>query len=121
MIRRVKRHFLILLVMLLSLQMSWAAAHVCDDVVGAASYVQPVQSSADEHALDTAKVAVDKTHAADTCCGTGHGCHGLHSLMVGESSQGCLADRAHAMYGPDSQLTDGAPSARHERPKWPAA
>ena len=121
MIRRVKRLFLILLVMLLPIQMSWAAVHVCDDGAGAASYVQALQPPAHEHAFDAASVPDDKTHLADTCCVTGHGCHGLHSLMVGKSSQGCLADRAHAMNGQDSQLTDGALSARHERPKWPAA
>ena len=66
-------------------------------------------------------VPTDKTHSADTCCVTGHGCHGLHSLMASESSHDAFAVSTHAFNALHSQLAGGAYSARHERPKWPAA
>lgn len=126
MILPVKRFCLILLIMLLPIQMSWAAMHICeDDVPAATSSAQVIHESAHEHNHESVVAkssnAADKAHVADACCFSGHGCHSLHSLMVSESLQGCLSDRAHAMNGQDGQLTGSAFSARHERPKWPAA
>ena len=121
MIRAVKRFFLILLIMLLPIQMSWAAIHVCDDDAGPVSYVQVMEQSAHDHDFDAASASSDKTHSADTCCVTGHGCHGLHSLMASESSHDAFAVSTHAFNALHSQLAGGAYSARHERPKWPAA
>ncbi len=125
-IRPVKRFCLILLIMLLPIQMSWAAMHICDDDIAVADTSAQVMHQSAPHEHDHQVLKADqgdtgKAHAADACCFAGHGCHSLHSLMVSDSSQPSVADRAHALNGRHSQLAGGAFSARHERPKWPAA
>lgn len=123
MIPPVKRLCLILLILLLPIQMSWAAIHICDDDLGQTAFVQAVQQSQHDHEQVSEKAGSpgEKTHAADACCFTGHGCHGLHSLMASESSQAKLPDSSHALNGLNRLSNCGAISARHERPKWPAA
>lgn len=122
----VKRFFLILLIMLLPIQMSWAAMHICDDDMAVAEATAQVMHQADPHEHDHQVVKAHqgdtgKAHAADACCFAGHGCHSLHSLMASDPSQASLLGSAHALNALHSQLAGGAFSARHERPKWPAA
>lgn len=114
--------------MLLPIQMSWAAMHICDDDVAVADLTaQLMHESPHEHEHDHQVIVkasqgdTGKAHVADACCFAGHGCHSLHSLMVSEPSQVSLVDSAHALNALHSQLAGGAFSARHERPKWPAA
>lgn len=121
-----KRFCLILLIMLLPIQMSWAAMHICDDDIAVAEATAQVMHQADQHEHDHPMLKADqgdasKGHAADACCFAGHGCHSLHSLMVSEPSQASVSDSAHALNALQSRRAGGAFSARHERPKWPAA
>lgn len=112
--------------MLLPIQMSWAAMHICDDDIAVAEVTAQVMHQSGQHEHDHQVIKASqgdtgKAHVADACCFAGHGCHSLHSLMVSDASQASVSDSAHALNALHSQLAGGAFSARHERPKWPAA
>ena len=113
------RFWLLLLVLILPAQMSWAAVHYCSDEGAGAAAAQL------QHAYLT-----DATHApkergsnlpVDSCCVAAHACHGLDSAL----------DQADvsvpSMDGPAGVvITHDAPiwrdfASRHERPQWPAA
>lgn len=118
-----RRLSLLLLLLVLPLQMSWAAMHFCDD---AGQVKEAVEEAAIDHAHDSHAAEPDSgdeqsAKIVDACCGAADGCHGLHHLI------GCM-DAAFAPAGSGQvPIESGAapPSggglSRVERPKWSAA
>lgn len=115
-----RRFWLLLLLVVLPIQMSWAAVHACEDsmAVGGAvlSALGSVRDAAVAPALDEA--AVDEPEQGGSSV---HACEGLHELMT---------DRAHAMptragagilVAPEPLRRLPAMAARLDRPQWPAA
>ena len=117
-----RRFWLLLLVLVLPLQMSWAATHFCDDERLVAKTV--VAAELGNHAHQALADEVSDSQAekiADACCGTVHGCHGLHHL-VGLTAPVFVPARStqmpiHIGAAPPA----GELLSRVERPKWSAA
>lgn len=113
---------LLLLVLVLPAQMSWAAVHYCGDEGAGASGAAGSQL---QHAS-----LVEATHGPkergsnlpiDTCCVAAHACHGLDSALDQPAAafdsmdaRAGLSVRHVAPIGRDF-------ASRHERPQWPAA
>lgn len=117
-----RRLWLLLLAFVLPLQMSWAAVHLCDDTRPLAHAVQAVEFG-DDHAdqADSSSSGAQAEHSADACCGSAHGCHGLHHLM-GQASCDFAAPAVKqllALSGASPPLSELL--TRVERPKWLAA
>ncbi len=121
MINRMKRLFVIFLIMLLPLQISLAAVHVCGESIDHTSLAKPANSLISDSGLGEMNAIDEKKDLTDTCCSIGHGCNGLHTLIAMESAESLFGSGAHLIDDLTSQVTRGAPNARHERPKWPAA
>lgn len=116
------RFWLLLLVLVLPAQMSWAAVHYCGDEGAGVSGAVVAQL---QHAYLT-----DATHApkergsnlpVDTCCVAAHACHGLDSaldqpdvLLASMVTPAAVFVRHVAPTGRDF-------ASRHERPQWLAA
>jgi len=118
-----KRFWLLLLLCVLPLQMSWAAVHVCSESLAAAAQQGSAQVAAQSD-VDTAGHtgdSVGKAHAADSCCTGAHGCHGLHSLMPAHSLPFMADAASQAIQSLDGPAERGPFGARVERPKWHAA
>lgn len=117
-----RRFFLLLLALILSMQMSWAASHFCDDE---RLVVQAVAATALD-GLDHQAAAEEQSDAqaekiADACCGAVHGCHGLHHLMGHEDVAFATSAFTHmpAPSGAAPALSDAFTCI--ERPNWLAA
>jgi cytochrome c5 len=117
-----RRLLLLLLALVLSMQMSWAATHFCDDArlvelaVAAAEQVGNVPPDA---AAEPSESKGEKI--ADACCGAAHVCHGLHHLM-GQADPAFGGAASTQMPAP----CGAAPPSREilsriDRPNWSAA
>lgn len=116
-----RRFWLLLLLLVMPLQMSWAAVHLCiDEPAGANRAPEAMQ----EHGhADSGKTDDEKSGVmlADACCFAAHSCHGLHNLISQqESSLGC---QPIASKPDDLQASHRLAffAYRHERPQWLAA
>jgi hypothetical protein len=121
-----RRFCLLLLALVLPLQMSWAAMHFCDGITPAAATVQASEHSGESHAHASSASqhgdGIDQTDlTVDPCCDAAHGCHGLHTLMNQDDSNGHAVAAAHFIFSSPLVLARNAFSTRHERPQWPAA
>lgn len=117
-----RRFCLLLLVLVLPLQMSWAAAHFCDDERMVAHAVAVAERG--EHAHDAVAEQQSDAQAekiADSCCGAAHGCHGLHHLMGQADPEiaPTVSSQVPAPWGV-APMPSG-PRWRIERPNWSAA
>jgi len=120
-----RRFWLLLLVFVLPLQMSWAATHFCDDdfVLVAAAFADAERGAYDHAQASEAgknSAAEKSDHLAD-CCGAAHGCHGLHHLMGQAEAFVPSAGSAAMIVLHDTPSKCGYVATRVERPKWPAA
>jgi hypothetical protein len=108
---------LLFLVLLLPLQMSWAAVHFCNDHAPQARTASAAAAVGTEHEHPADAGALP----ADPCCAAAHGCHGLHTVMAPHAQ--ALAALAEATSPPVSRdrLTLTEFAVRHERPQWSAA
>ncbi len=119
-----RRFWLLLLVFVLPLQMSWAAVHSCDDERLVTANVAAALLSSHDHDTDSVKQASDDQKSekiADSCCGAAHGCHGLHHLMGQANAE--FAPRAAGLMPAPSGAAPPLSEARSriERPNWLAA
>ena len=117
-----KRFLILLLAFLLPMQMSWAAAHFCDDEPLVAHAVATAELGQHAHAVPAdGQSDAQAEKIADACCDAAHGCHGLHHLM----SQADLpfATFVSAQLPAPSGAAPPMPEARSriERPNWLAA
>ena len=113
-----KRFWLFLLVFVLPLQMSWAAAHYCDESAGLAH--------ATKH--ETAATVLQDQHEpaagellADGCCVAAHGFHGFHAALAQEPSALQILTLASTPQAAPLRVARTRFAERHERPQWPAA
>lgn len=117
-----RRFLLLLLAFVLPLQMSWAAAHFCDDEKLVAHAIAAAEQG--EHVHDAAAEEQSDGQAekiADACCGAAHGCHGLHHLM-GQADPALAPTAATQMPAPSGAAPPlSEAQSRIERPNWSAA
>lgn len=119
-----RRFWLLLLVVVLPFQMSWAAVHYCDDERLLSTTVEASMTAGHDHDGQTAKQRAGDQNSekiADACCGASHGCHGLHHLMPHTEASLPSAGRAAVAAARDGPFTCGFLATRVERPKWLAA
>ena len=123
-----KRFWLLFLVLVMPLQMSWAAVHFCDDRKPYAASTQGTGTAqADLARQASMAVAHAQTHAAgagvgiEACCGAAHSCHGLHGVMPHEAVAAAAGSLPRILPAFQPRLVPGADPPRHERPQWPAA
>lgn len=117
--RSMRRFWLLLLLLVLPVQMSWAAVHACEDSITVGGAVlaaidAPVDLSVDpvdDPSMEESGQAGSSVHA----------CTSLHELM---------ADRVHALLEPatvrlldlrETAIRLQALPSRPDRPQWPAA
>lgn len=117
-----RRLVLIFLAFVLPLQMSWAAAHFCDDerwvvhAVAAAELGEHVHAAVADEQSDAKGEKI-----ADACCEAAHGCHGLHHLM-GQADPEVASIASTQMQAPSGTAPSlCGPRSRIERPNWFAA
>ncbi|TWO72984.1 hypothetical protein FN976_01730 [Caenimonas sedimenti] len=117
-----RRFLLLLLAFVLPLQMSWAAAHFCDDEKLVAHAVAAAEHAGHDHGAQADEQSDAKAEKiADACCGAAHGCHGLHHLM-GQADLAFLPSVAAQMPAPSGAAPPlGGIHSRIERPNWLAA
>ena len=110
---------LLLLVLLLPLQMSWAAARICSDHTVTSSAIEAGHKHVTTGVGDSNGSA--DAGAADVSCGAADCCHGLHHLMGNDAALVCASPggQAPSVSGLVSAFADCY--SRVERPKWPAA
>lgn len=116
-----RRFWLLLLLMVLPVQMSWAAIHHCDDTTAESAVVLGVAFQTQEHA---AARHSDDQGAADTSAKkspSAHPCHGLHQLMAHVPQLLSDATEAMALASPEPLFCPSAVVSRRERPQWAAA
>ncbi len=118
-----RRLFLLLLALTLTMQMSWAATHFCDDEKLVAAQVHAALGGHDheESAAEKWSGEAQAEKIADACCGAAHGCQGLHHLM----GHGDHAFDESASTQTPAHRADAPPlsesQSRIERPNWLAA
>lgn len=119
-----RRFWLLLLVFVLPLQMSWAAVHYCNDELLLSTTVEAVMTSGHDHDGQSVKQKAEDQKSekiADACCGAAHGCHGLHHLMPHTEASLPSASRTGVTAARDGPFPCGFLATRVERPKWLAA
>lgn len=117
-----RRLLVLLLALILSIQMTWAASHFCDDGALIAQSVASAGEGGHDHAVVTEELSGTQAEKiADACCGAAHGCHGLHHLM-GQEDPAVTSTASTPMPAPSGAappLTEVR--SRIERPNWLAA
>lgn len=115
-----RRFWLLLLLLVLPIQMSWAAVHTCQDGIAVGN---PVQAALDQQTRagaepTAAAAAVDESEQGGSSV---HACDGLHELM-GDSVQALMEpSAATALTAPERVLRLSVIAAQLDRPQWPAA
>lgn len=116
-----RRFWLLLLLVVLPVQVSWAAIHHCDDT---ASGVAAVLAGAPQATGDHGLPASDEAPAAEKTgqnTPSAHPCHGLHELM-GQGTPSSLEAADETVLASSQPVFRPSPiSPRHERPQWAAA
>ena len=117
-----RRFLLLLLAFVLPLQMSWAAAHFCDDEKLVAHAVAAAEQNGRDHAGAADEQSDPKAEKiADACCEAAHGCHGLHHLM-GQADPALAPSAATQMPAPSGAAPPVSEArSRIERPNGSAA
>lgn len=114
-----------MLSVVLSLQMSWAATHFCDDnvpsIAAHASDVAGADYDQADRSVTGKKSDSKKAEQLADCCSAAHGCHGLHHLLSPTEAPlfSVMSDEIVAPRDSSSKYGNVAP--RVERPKWLAA
>lgn len=115
---------MLLLTLLSSMQMSWAATHICDAETGVRHTILSTAPELNEHIHQLAsgeRADVKGEKVVDTNCGATHGCHGLHHLM-GLADSEFAAEASTQMPSPTGAAPPRpGPRFRIERPNWPAS
>lgn len=116
--RPMRRVWILLLVMMLPLQMAWAAAHGYAHDADTAAHVR-VESQIKVDAAASADVTVDQQSEANGhgCCDMAHSCHGSATLMPTSVIQ--LGTQARSLLNAsDGAFTLQMLVTRHDRPNW---
>lgn len=117
-----RRFWLFLLVlMVLPVQMSWAAIHYCDDGAPVSAAVLAVASEAAGY---IAAIPSDDRRQADAPvkkAPSAHSCHGLHELMAHAVEALIEPAKEMALASSEPVFRPSAVASRRDRPQWPAA
>lgn len=117
-----RRVWLLLLVFVLPLQMSWAATHFCDDERSGAQAVVGAELGDHLHEATAAEQSDPQAgKIADTCCGAAHACHGLHHLVGQAEPEFVAGSSSEIPVASGAAPPSAEPISRVERPKWSAA
>lgn len=118
-----RRFWLLLLVFVMPLQMSWAAVHFCggETAVLAAAAASKAGNELSHSHDETTKQGQGAEALADACCGASHGCHGLHNLMTHAAPSLPAMPHESLLISLDERHAQRQFADRHERPQWLAA
>lgn len=117
-----RRFWLLLLIVVLPLQMSWAAVHLCDGEAAAIATAAPKAGDQLAHSHDSqATQSQGAEILTDACCGAVHGCHGLHNLMAQAAPAVAVVPSRGLLTALDERMAQRQFADRHERPQWLAA
>lgn len=117
-----RRFWLLLLVMVLPLQMSWAAIHYCNDDLGGAgsSVVTSAQPSKAAGDIATAnEQRPEGSFGAEAPCTCP--CHGVHELPPYAAVRIPEAAATSVLNHSQQRLHPLPFASRHDRPQWSAA
>lgn len=117
-----RRFLVLLLALVLSMQMSWAATHFCDDQRSVGLAVAAAGQGGHVHAEAVGEQSdLNAEKIADACCGAAHNCHGLHHIMGQADPE--FAARASTQMPARSGAAPplGEVLSRIDRPNWFAA
>lgn len=117
-----RRFWLLLLLIVLPVQVSWAAIHHCDDTVsGVAAVLAGAPKAAGDHALPASDDEAIATDASAQNAPSAHPCHGLHELM-GHGTQSSIETAKETVLASSQPVfRPSILASRHERPQWAAA
>ena len=120
-----RNFWLLILVVVIPMQTSWAAMHVCESagvtLTAAAQHQEVAHAPSAAKVVDTDQNSEVVNPLADTCCSAAHGCHGLHSLMAQAGNTISVVLPSFSYKSSDTLLEPGHAHARLERPNWSAA
>jgi hypothetical protein len=120
-----KNLWLLMLAIVIPMQTSWAAMHVCEGagitLTAAAQHQEAAHAPSAATAVDADQNSEVANPLADTCCSSAHGCHGLHSLMAQADRPMSVVLPSVSYKSSDTLLEPGHAHARLERPNWSAA
>lgn len=118
--RRMRRFWLLFLLVVLPVQMSWAAVHACEDGTALAGNVlaaleakaeAPVAPALDDVPMEESKQGAPSVHA----------CDGFHELMADQVQAAVEPASASFRVVSDTVMRLNAIAARVDRPQWRAA
>jgi len=119
------RFWLLVLMFIVPVQMSWAAVHFCsDEASGAGRIAATLVSSVNEHQHEHEHAVTGSRSEPESqhdCCGVHHGCHGLHNLMSMEQAGLTFARAPSVLVALDEAPFERQFAYRHERPQWSVA
>jgi hypothetical protein len=113
-----RRVWILLLVLMLPLQMTWAAAHGYAHDADVAAHVR-VESQIKAEVTASSEAAVDQQVEAKGhgCCDMAHTCHGS-ATMVPTFALQLHTDARNLLSPSDEACTLQMLFTRHERPQW---
>jgi hypothetical protein len=120
-----RNFWLLILAIVIPIQTSWAAIHVCESagvtLTAAAQHQEAAHAPSAAKVVDADQNSEVANPLADTCCSAAHGCHGLHSLMAQADRPMSVVLPSVSYKSSDTLLEPGHAHARLERPNWSAA
>lgn len=111
-----RRFWLLLLLMVLPVQMSWAAIHHCDDTPRPVGVAQ-----AADHAVADAPDGQRPADGSVTNAPSAHACHGLHELMNQPVDVFAGPTAATVVASAQPPFCASVIASRRDRPQWAAA
>lgn len=115
-----RRFWLLLLLMVLSTQMSWAAVHRCDDTAASEAVLTvPLQAGdyVTEGPLDDQRDAETPAKKSPSA----HPCHGVHELMAHVPQVLVEPANESALLSAEPFFRPAIFASRRDRPRWLAA
>jgi len=111
---------LLFLLVVLPVQMSWAAVHACNDDIGVRGAIPAaLEVEAERSAAPALEEAA--TNESNESGSPVHACDGLHELMADEVRRLLEPESASFLLVPDTVIRLDAIAARLDRPQWGAA
>ena len=116
-----RQFWLLLLLMVLPVQMSWAAIHHCDDTTAESAAVLAVAFQTQDGAAASHSDEQGSTDTSAKNSPSAHPCHGLHQLMAHAPKVIAEATKAKVLASPEPLFCPSVLASRRERPQWSAA
>ena len=118
--KSMRRFWLLLLLLVLPIQMSWAAVHACQDGIAVGN---PVQAAFDQQVQVAAEpgAAAAAEEESEQGGSSVHACDGLHELMDDSVQDLVEPSATTALSARQRVLRLSVIAAQLDRPQWPAA